>query len=360
MKKNLVSITIANWNSGDYIERCLKAIKSQTYPHIEILVVDNGSEDSSLSYIERNFADIKVIKNGKNKGFSKAHNQAIAISLGEYVLPLNFDVFLEPVFVSEMVSIMERDPAIGIISGKLYRQISENKSSVIDSTGITMKHCFMRPRGAAEKDIGQYDNPDNRIVFGACGAAPFYRRAMLEDIMCDNEFFDEDFVNYVEDVDLSWRSLLRGWQCVYSSKAAACHERGATRKNNNRMRIDYSIYGFRNRYCSMVKNITRGYWKKNRIKIISKELIFLFVSVSHISRLARLKSFYWALKMLGTMLRKRKIIQSRVRITDERIDSFLCYNSLCFREILANAFAPRRARLQNSVSAKNQAAHSGE
>lgn len=324
----MVSICIVNWNGMSYLPRCLDSIDKQDYQgKIEIIIVDNASTDGSLEYLEERQKGIKLLKNNVNKGFSYAHNQAIKISRGEYILPLNFDVFIESNFIDEIVKDIESDHQIGVVSGKLYKQINGNKSRLIDSTGIMMEHCFMRPRGEFEKDKGQYDSPENFMVFGACGAAPFYRRAMLEDIKCFNEFFDEDFVNYVEDVDLSWRAQIRGWKCIYNPKAIAYHERGATRRNNRKIQNEYLIYGFRNRYCSMIKNITSEYWKKNKFKIIGRELLFLLSSVNGVSRFVRLKALGLTIKMLKKMLAKRKIIQQRKLVFDDYMDNFFRYDT---------------------------------
>ncbi|MFC1623901.1 glycosyltransferase family 2 protein [Candidatus Omnitrophota bacterium] len=351
-KKDLVAIIIVNWNSSGYIEKCLDSVKNQTYPYIEVIVVDNNSTDGSLEYIMRTLPDVKIIKNSKNVGFSKAHNAGIGLSNGEYILPLNFDVFLEPNFIRAMVEVMESDSSIGTISGKLYKQINGKKSKIIDSTGIMMEYCFMRPRGEMEEDIGQYDNSDSFGIFGACGAAPFYRRSMLKDIRYFDEFFDEDFVNYVEDVDLSWRAQLRGWRCFYRSNAVCYHERGATRKSNNRMQKDYLIYGFRNRYCSTIKNMPKGYWDKYKFKIIGKELMFLLGHIKGVSYFVKLKALFLALKMLRKMLTKRKFIQGRKSVSDDYLDFFLRYRDLNFYKAVLTkmplSFKSIISRLENT------------
>ena len=353
-----VSVSIINWNGIDYFPRCLNSIDEQDYQgEIEIIIVDNFSTDGSLEYLEGLKNGIKILKNKNNKGFSYAHNQAIRASNGEYILLLNFDVFLDKNFISEMVKCMDTNLKIGIISGKLYKQIDSKKSKILDSTGITMKYCFMHPRGAMEEDVGQYDNPKNLTVFGACGAAPFYRRAMLEDIKCFDEFLDEDFVSYVEDVDLSWRTQLNGWECMYNPKAIAYHERGATRKNNHSMQRDYLVYGFRNRYWSMVKNITPTYWKKNKFKIIGRELLFQLGSIKNISRITRLKALYLALKNLRKMLAKRRIIQKNKLVLDDHIDSFLCYNNLNLHKMMLTTLSLEieniKSKLRNNKHGTN-------
>jgi GT2 family glycosyltransferase len=352
--RNLVSVSIVNWNGKDYLPQCLSSIYRQDYQgKIEIIIVDNRSTDGSLEYLESSQNGIKIIKNDVNKGFSYAHNQAFRNCKGEYVLPLNFDVFLEPNFVSEMVKAMESDPKIGIISGKLYKMMNGTKNKILDSTGIMMEHCFMRPRGETEEDIGQYDSPEHCEVFGACGAAPFYRREMLEDIKYFDEFFDEDFVNYVEDVDLSWRAILRNWKCVYTPKAVAYHERGATRKKDGKMQVDYLVYGFRNRYCAMFKNITPGYWKKYKYKIIGRELVFLLHFFKGVSRGVRLKALCLFLGMLKKMMAKRKVIQQRNLALDDYMDTLFHYNSLELRKMTSYMLSLEFENIKHKLRIKN-------
>jgi len=333
----LVSISIINWNGMRYLPHCLESIYKQDYASkIEIIVVDNFSTDGSLEYLEKEHPGIKLLKNSTNRGFSYAHNQGIRASGGEYVVPLNFDVFLETSFVNEMVKTMEKDPRIGILSGKLYKQKDEKKTDILDSTGITMKHCFMSPRGEKERDNGQYDTPEGLDVFGACGCAPFYRRTMLDDVRCMDEYFDEDFVNYVEDVDLSWRALLRGWRCIYNPRAVAYHERGVTRKDSRQMRRVYLVHGFRNRYWSMIKNMTREYWERYRFKIIGREMIFLSCTIREIPRFVRIKALLFTLGRLDRMLAKRRIIQKNKTILGEDMDYFFDYNHLDLGQITSS------------------------
>lgn len=337
----LVSISIVNWNGLRYIKKCLESIYRQDYKgNIEIILVDNLSQDNSLALIEKNYKDIITIRNSSNKGFSYAHNQAVRVSRGKFILFLNFDIFLEKMFISEMVRMMQKNNRIGMVSGKLYKQIDGNRSSVIDSTGIMMEYCFMRPRGETEIDNLLYDSPEHKNVFGVCGAAAFCRREALEDVKYKKEYFDEDFKNYVEDVDLSWRMQLRGWICVYNPKAVAYHERGVTRKNNKRMLRGYLVYGFRNRYCSMLKNLTAETWENNKGEILARELSFLLSRIREIPYSVRLKALIMALLMFVKMFPKRRIIQRRKIVDEQYMAGFFRYNKEKFygsrRQILEN------------------------
>lgn len=258
---DLVSVTIVNWNSKDYIMDCLKSISFQKYPHIELIVVDNNSSDGSLEqlkkYIEKNKIATKIIENNKNFGFSKAHNQAIKIAKGEYILTLNFDVYLSEHFIANMVRELELENKIGISSGKIFNKTQTADGAILDTTGVELINLFCSDRGQGDIDRGQYNSQE--YVFGASGCASFYRREMLEDIKFNGEYFDETFNTYVEDVDLSWRAQAKGWKCLYNPNAVAFHDRGATRKGDNKeskiIYRNYFIQGFRNRYLMILKNL---------------------------------------------------------------------------------------------------------
>jgi len=316
---NLVSINIVNWNGLHFLSDCIESIKLQTYKNVEINIIDNNSSDGSVDLLKMKYQEIRLIKNTQNEGFSRAHNQAIRISSGEYILPLNFDIILAPKFVEEMVKAIEFSPDIGIVSGNLYLLENGEKKNIIDSTGITMKGMFPADRGQNEVDCGQYNKIE--YVFGASGAAPLFRRKMLEDIKLNKEYFDEDYYLYVEDVDLCWRAQLFGWKAIYTPWAIAYHKRGATRENNSEMAKEYIIIGHRNRYWTIIKNAILANLLKNFLLILVVELRFY---VSHLLKrnFFMLKAIYMVLKGISKMLRKRKAIQKRKKVPANYMESF--------------------------------------
>lgn len=315
----LVSINIVNWNGLQLIGECIDSIKLQTYKNIEINIIDNNSTDGSVDFLSGKYPDIKLVKNMRNEGFSKAHNQAIMISSGEYILPLNFDIVLSPAFVEEMVKAIESSPKIGIVSGKLYALKNGEKTNIIDSTGITMQGMFPADRGQNETDSGQYDKLD--YIFGASGAVPLFRRKMLEDIRLNEEYFDEDFYIYVEDVDLCWRAQLYGWKALYTPSAIAYHSRGTTRENDSEMKRDYLLIGYRNRYWTIIKNVILLNLLKNILLLLIVELKF------YLNRILQRNYFifklpFMVLKGVPQMLRKRSIIQKKRKVSAAYMENF--------------------------------------
>ena len=229
MQRNhpLVSINLLTYNGRQYVENCLNSVLKQTYPHIEILVIDNASTDSTVNYLKqfrKETPKLKVIFNQRNLGFAAGHNQGIKESQGGFILCLNQDVVLDKDFVKRAVEILEKDGQAAAIQGKILRMPLTSK--IIDVTGLViLKNRRIIARAQGQTDQGQFEKIEE--IFGADGAVPVYRRKALADVKIKEEYFDEDFFAYKEDVDLAWRMQLYGWKVIYQPKAIAWHDRTA-------------------------------------------------------------------------------------------------------------------------------------
>jgi len=252
-----VSIVVVTWNSGQHIQNCLECIFSQSFDNYEIIVVDNASKDTSIEEITQKYPHVKAIRNKKNLGFCKACNQGIKASQGEFILILNPDVFPETSFLEELVESLLTNTHYGSVGGKLLLITHGKKSNIIDSTGLFLVKSFRaRDRGNLKEDRGQYDKGGS--VFAVCGAAVLFRRDTLERVKVGEEYFDEDFFAYYDDLDLGWRIQLSGYENGYSPKAIAYHVRGGSgirakffQKNPEMQRLT-----LRNRYFMLIKNLS--------------------------------------------------------------------------------------------------------
>lgn len=223
MSPGKVSVVIASYNNRPIIGDCIASALGQSHPAVEVILVDNASTDGTPEFVRESFPEVRVIRNETNELFCGAQNRGIRASSGEYVLALNSDAVLEPRFVEEALKPMETNPDVGSVTGRILR----SGGGVIDTTGLFLGRD-RRPveRGYGELDYGQYMEPGR--VFGAGGAAPLYRRAMLDDVAAGGEYFDETYGAFYEDLDLAWRAAARGWMACYAPSAVAYHMRGAT------------------------------------------------------------------------------------------------------------------------------------
>ena len=294
--KDLISVNIINFNNKDTIIPAIKSAISQTYKNIEILIMDNNSEDGSLEMIKKfikanHSVPIKLMENKENLGFAKAHNLGIKICNGEFILCLNSDAILSPNYIENAIKLFS-SPKVGAVQGKLLKyDFFENKPkkinnyNIIDTTGLVMlKNRRIINRGQGEPDKNQYQKIEE--IFGPDGAAPIYRKSTLDDVAINGEYFDEDFFCYKEDVDLAWRMRLFGWKTIYCPSCIAFHSRGA----GESAKMSYiNIIKERRKIKSLPK-----YWsfKNQRLMQIKNEIPLLF-----------LRHFpYWAIKEIGSWL----------------------------------------------------------
>lgn len=239
-----VAVHIVTWSSIRTIGEALASLRTQTYKDMSILIVDNASTDGTLNYIKKEFPEVHVLRNFKNLGFARAHNQAIEFAEHRSasrrdeetaVLVMNPDIVLEPNCIEELVLLMERHKEVGSVGGKLLKIIKVDnpdsgfrdaqKTDILDSTGLRIyKNRRITDRGAGEKDSGQYNKEEE--VFGISGALAMYRLSALHAVSSRFGFFDERFFAYKEDVDLAWRLRRAGWNSFYAPKAVAYHYRG--------------------------------------------------------------------------------------------------------------------------------------
>lgn len=330
-----VSIIIVTWNSAKFLPYCLGSIFEQSFRDFEVVVIDNGSTDGSVEEIESAFASdeatadekLAVIQNKENLGFAKANNQGIKSSHSEYILFCNPDIILESDFLEKAIRTIKKDEKIGSAGGKLFKIQWSNeelpkpiKTDIIDSYGIrvTKSHRALEI-GSGKKDYGQYDK--EREVFGISGALVLYRRSALEQIKYEDEYFDEDFFAYKEDVDLAWRLRLGGFKSVYNPKVQAYHFRGVSQELNRKRRSTLvNQLSYKNHLLALVKNQTLTnfilYFPFIFFYELGKFFCVLFFEQS------TLKGLFKFFEQLPRALEKRKAAMQRRRVTSEDLEKW--------------------------------------
>lgn len=218
-----VFVTLVTWNARADVVACLESVRTSTLRPAHVLVIDNASTDGTAD-AARAAAGVEVVANDANLGYAAAQNVGIrrAIDRGDdYVLFLTPDVVLAPDHIATLVRALEGAPPSACAGGKLLRPDGK-----IDSAGIHgARNRHFTDRGQGESDDGRFD--DGRGVFAPCGAVVLHRVDALRDVAVDDEFLDESFFAYKEDIDLAWRYHWAGWTVLYESDAIATHGRAA-------------------------------------------------------------------------------------------------------------------------------------
>ena len=225
MGNNSISVIVVNWNGRRFLDRCLSALLAQTHPDFEIILVDNGSTDNSVQFVKDHFPSVRLIKSPTNLGFAAGNNLGLSVARGAFIALLNNDAFPEPLWLENLVRVMQSDDAIGMCASNM---ILASDPGRIDSAGIAVDVAgFAWDRLGGQAITALESTPIK--VFGPCAGAALYRRTMLDDI----GFFDEDFFAYLEDVDLAWRAQWAGWKCKYVPDAIVYHIHSATGKEGS-------------------------------------------------------------------------------------------------------------------------------
>jgi GT2 family glycosyltransferase len=325
-----VSVTIVTYNSGRFIKRCLESVLAQKCAN-EIIVVDNASTDGTVDILEQFEGRCQIYYNSENLGFAAAQNQAIRLSSGDWVMTLNPDVLLLPNFIQSLVDAGQFDSRIGSICGKLLAMSAHfeiPEKPVVDSTGIYFNPMLRHlDRGSREVDNGHYLQYE--YVFGATAAAALYRRAMIEDISLDGEFFDCDFFVYREDADVAWRAQLMGWKCLYVPYARGYHVRKVLPGNRRALPAEINMHSVKNRFLMRIKNISPDLYRRNWFSITSRDLVVIACCV--IWEHSSLRAFWFLAQNIRRLLAKRRLIQSSRRVDDKYMADWFQYTPVAMK-----------------------------
>jgi hypothetical protein len=313
----MLFVVIPNFNGAQFLQACIQSLLNNIKPE-QIIVVDNGSTDSSIQILNGNFPDIVCLKQNTNLGFAGGVNAGIRYALdnaGEYVILLNNDAIVDGKWVSKLVEELNDNPKIGIATSKI---ISTSEPAFLDSTGESFSTWGLPfPRGRERIDLDKYDNESDRFIFGASGGASIYRIKMLQQI----GIFDEDFFAYYEDVDLSFRAQLAGWQVAYVPEAVVYHQIGGT---SSKMRGFTTYHTFKNLPWLLIKNMPLSLLILSIPRFLIAYCLLFLGSV-------RNKRVWYALKGAGVslLLLPKKLFQ-RFKIQHKRTVSAKYISSIIY------------------------------
>jgi GT2 family glycosyltransferase len=242
--RSRVTAAILNFDGRKMLEVVLPSLAGQTYDSLEVIVVDNGSNDDSRAYLAEHWPSVGVVAIPENVGVAAALNVCVREGEGELVLLLNNDVELDERCIERLVADVDSHPEAAVAAAKLR---DFTRRELLDGTGDVFSWAgFAYRRGQGEVDNGQYDEMVE--VFGACGAAALYRRVAFEAVGP----FDERFYALCEDTDWSFRAQLAGYQCRYVPSAVVYHIGSASL--GPRL-SEFTLYhNWRNQIWMIVKN----------------------------------------------------------------------------------------------------------
>lgn len=267
-----VAVVILNWNGKELLAQFLPTVvKNSNLEEVNIYVVDNGSTDDSISFVEKNFPEIKIIKLDKNYGFAGGYNRALALINEDYSILLNSDVEVTKEWIKPIISYLENNqdvvacqPKILSYNNKHQFEYAGAAGGYIDKYGYPF--CRGRIFNVFEEDNLQYQSVEP--IFWASGAALVIRTNLFKEL----GGFDEFFFAHMEEIDLCWRIWARGYKIVYIPSSVIYHLGGATLSKTNPHK---TYLNFRNNLFLLYKNLHYRYKSIMFIRHILDVIAFL-------------------------------------------------------------------------------------
>jgi len=331
MNKKL-TISLVTWNGEKYLPLLFSSLQKQTFQDFDLVILDNGSSDSTTNVIlseakdldssgkPQNDSRVRIIKKKKNIGFASAHNEIFEKSDSDYFLVLNQDIFLKEDALEKLVKFLDENKGVASVAPILNKWVNPSVIPAqagiqeVDSLGLKV----LRNRRVVEnKETPQQVRDSNVVeVFGISGACAMYYREAVEEV---GGLFDGDYLAYKEDVDVSFRLRQGGLKSCVLLSAQAWHDRTGSEKSkkdseqaeNKKKQSDLVKYqSYRNHLITIYKN---EYWQNFTIDFpfilwyeLKKFLWFLIFDREVLKGLLEIWKMRKELKM-----KRRAIIKTR-------------------------------------------------
>jgi len=248
----ILSVVIVSYNVKFFLEQCLSSLKKAVdgsallCGQTEIFIIDNNSSDGTLDFLAPLYPGFRFIRNGENLGFAKANNQALPLCTGEFILFLNPDTILAEDSLDNCLSFFRITPTAGALGVHMIdgtgSYLKESKrgfpgplTSFYKMTGLT--NLFPHSKKFSSYYLGHLDEWKSHEIDIISGAFMMIHKKVLD----KTGGFDERFFMYGEDIDLSYRISLAGYQNYYFAGTTILHFKGeSTRKDLRYVKMFYA------------------------------------------------------------------------------------------------------------------------
>jgi GT2 family glycosyltransferase len=299
----LVSIVVVNWNGKQFLDDCLTSLLSQTYQNYEIILVDNGSTDGSPDYVLNNFPSVKIVRNTGNEGFGRACNKGIRYSKGEYIVTLNNDLQLDECWLEELIKPVQNEKVAATVAKALFFDCRDR----INCAGGAVNFLgFPFPKHFNENiDVDLNHETTEFVQGGLC----CIKRKVLDEV----GLFDEDFFMYLEDIDLSFRIRMAGYELGLATKSIAYHKWDFKRMGDKLYHME------KNRVRFLIKNYSLKTLLLVSPAFFITEIGVLLYSLKGGWFFKKIRTYLEILKSIPNLSCQRREVQKRRKLQDSKV-----------------------------------------
>lgn len=306
------TVAILNYNGEHYLESYLPSALYSCSALTNYTVIDNGSTDGSIQYLEDWHPEVEIVRLSKNYGFAEGYNRGLKKVNTEYTIILNSDVVVEENWLDPIFEMMNENKEIGIVQPKILSLEKNNQFEYAGAAGgwidiLGYPFCRGRIFDTTEVDEGQYDSRNE--IFWASGAAMVVRTKLFKAL----GGFDKDYFAHMEEIDFCWRAKRAGYKIIACPDSIVYHLGGGTLDYGNPRK---TFLNFRNNLNTLLKNESKGaiLWKfPVRLALDGIAGIkFLFGGNSD-STVAIIKAHFAVYAGMGHTLRKRSLYNRLIK-----------------------------------------------
>lgn len=219
-----LTISIVNYNAGEYLLKCLASIeKVKNEAEIEVFVADNASTDGSIEKAKKEFPKVNFVDTGGNLGFGKAHNIVLKKLETEYVLILNPDTEIEKEVLKKTLDYMEENKDVGMLTCEVV--LPDGKVDLTAHRGLPTpwaSFLYFVLKNDSLYHLSKKNMNEPHEVDAISGSFMLTRKSVLDTV----GLFDEDYFMYAEDIDISYRIKQAGYKVIYFPLAKILHIKG--------------------------------------------------------------------------------------------------------------------------------------
>ncbi len=308
----LISILVVNFNGARFLTDLFASLQKLTYPHYEVVLVDNASSDESISIINK-YPWVKLVRSEKNLGFAGGNNLGLKHCFGDFVCLLNNDMVVHPEFLKPLCQYLQQHPEVGIVQGKMvlprYGGVLDVCGSFLTSWGLPYHYGCFKP----DSELYRRNYP----VLCGKGACLLFRKPLIDRI--GGFLFEESFFCYYEETDFCHRAWLSGSEVHFVSGPANEHFFGGTAGPHSGFALGLYLP---NMTFSLLGNLGAA----ARWRIMPRFFIILFAGlVTSLVKFklpqarAHLKAFACCFTQAGRIRERQELVRRIRKVSDREI-----------------------------------------
>ncbi|MDF1699342.1 MAG: bifunctional riboflavin kinase/FAD synthetase [Saprospiraceae bacterium] len=310
--KDKVCIAILNYNGEELLESYLPQVLYSSKNPLNIAVIDNASNDESVSYIQEWHPEIQVIELQKNYGFAEGYNRGLEYVEATYTVILNSDVSVRTNWLDPIIARMDADPHLAVVQPKILSLEEKSKFEYAGASGgymdaIGYPYCRGRIFDQVEADKGQYDTIEN--IDWASGAAMVVRTDVFKQL----GGFDKDYFAHMEEIDFCTRVRAAGYKIEVLPTSVVYHLGGGTLDYGNPRKI---YLNFRNSLYTLFKNesLSKLLWALPFRLILDGVAGIKFLLSGELSSISAIIKAHWTFfGNIGNLRAKKKSYNNRIQ-----------------------------------------------